>query len=237
MFDQIVARITAQAEPLPWEVVLALGGVALLVTWVPLGYALVRHGVTVFHEAGHALIAALVGRKLSGIKLHSDTSGLTISKGKPRGFGMVLTFLAGYPAPAVVATLGAVLLSLGYAAGMLWAMLGLAVLLLLLVRNLYGLWVILVMGAGLGALVWWATPSVITGAAYLVVWMLLLAAPRSVVELQIQRRRTKSKTSDADQLAKLTRVPAVVWVGIFWLLCVACLAASLTLLLGYGPVR
>lgn len=40
--------------------------------------------------------------ELRGIRLHSDTSGVTVSRGKRTGPGMVLTTLAGYPAPAVL---------------------------------------------------------------------------------------------------------------------------------------
>ena len=43
------------------------------------------------HEAGHALTAVLTGRRLTGIRLHSDTSGLTLSTGRPSGPGMVAT--------------------------------------------------------------------------------------------------------------------------------------------------
>ena len=108
--------------------------------------------------------------------------------------------------------------------------------LLLLIRNLYGLWVVLVTGGLVGALSWLASPAVLSGAAYLVVWALLLAAPRSVVELQRQRRRRRDRTSDADQLADLTGVPATVWVGLFWLVCAAALVAGALQLLPGVPV-
>lgn len=221
-------RATTTQPPLSWEVSLVLGVVALLVTWSPLGYRLVRHLVTLVHEAGHALVAALVGRRLTGIRLHSDTSGVTVSRGRPRGPGMVATVLAGYPAPALVGLGGALLLGLGYAAGLLWAIVLLCALMLLLVRNLYGLWVVLVTGVGVAALSWTAPGEVVSGTAYLVVWVLLLAAPRSVVELQRERGRQGGRRSgsDADQLARLTGVPAVVWVVVFWAVCVVALVVG-----------
>ena len=46
--------------------------------------------------------------------------------------------------------------------------------------------------------------------AYLIAWVLLLAAPRPLVELLTDRRR--SRTSDPDQLARLTRLPAMMWI-------------------------
>ena len=43
--------------------------------------------ITITHEGGHAFAALLTGRKLQGIRLHTDTSGLTISSGRPRDPG------------------------------------------------------------------------------------------------------------------------------------------------------
>ncbi|MDO5739638.1 MAG: M50 family metallopeptidase [Ornithinimicrobium sp.] len=239
MLSDLWDRATSTAVPLSWQVSLFLGALAVVVTWSPVGYRVVRHLVTLLHEAGHALVAAAVGRRLSSIRLHADTSGVTLSRGRPRGPGMVAMVAAGYPAPALAGLGGAFLLGAGYAAGLLWALVLTCAVLLLLVRNLYGLWVVAVTGALVAWLSWAASPPVVTGAAYLVAWSLLLAAPRSVVELQRQRRRPRQPrgragsggASDADQLAQLTGLPALVWVGFFWLVCAAALAVGGMLLL------
>lgn len=63
--------------PPPGSETLALLGLAAL-TLVLLGWRWVRLLVTITHEAGHALVALLTGRRLTGIRLHSDTSGLTL---------------------------------------------------------------------------------------------------------------------------------------------------------------
>ena len=34
---------------------------------------------TIVHEGGHALVAVLTGRRLTGIRLHADTSGRVLS--------------------------------------------------------------------------------------------------------------------------------------------------------------
>ena len=215
--------------------VLAVGTAAVVLTWSPLGYRLVRHLATLLHEAGHAIVGVLVGRKLRGIRLHSDTSGLTVSRGKPAGPGMVATLLAGYPAPAVVGLAGAWLVNAGYAAGMLWALVLLCALMLVFIRNFYGLWVILVTGVGVAVLSWTASAEILSITAYLMVWSLLLVAPRAVVELQRSRRRQRSSTSsDADQLARLTRIPAGFWIAVFWLICAGCLVLGGWLLLDAG---
>lgn len=225
MLADLWDRASATQPPLPWEVSLLLGLVALLVTWSPLGHRLVRHLVTLVHEAGHAAVAALVGRRLSGIRLHSDTSGVTVSRGRPRGPGMVATLLAGYPAPGLVGLAGAFLLGAGYAAAVLWALVLTCALVLLLVRNLYGLWVVLVLGVGVALLSWTASAAVLSGTAYLVVWALLLAAPRAVADLHRERHRGRGG-SDAHQLRGLTGLPAAVWTAVFWLVTVGALVVG-----------
>ncbi|QDO86963.1 M50 family metallopeptidase [Ornithinimicrobium ciconiae] len=218
-------------QPLPSLAgALVLAALALLVTWTPTGYRFIRHGVTIVHEAGHATVAVLTGRQLRGIRLHADTSGVTISRGRPRGPGMVATLAAGYPAPAVLGFASAALLSQGYAVGWLWLMVALCALMLIQIRNFYGLWVLLVAGALVGGATWLLPAEGAGWIAHLLVWALLLAAPRSVVELQRQRGRGGARQSDVDQLAALTGVPATLWVGLFWLICVACLVAGAVLL-------
>lgn len=227
---QIWDRATeTQAAPAPL-VGLALAVAALLLVAQPTTYRWIRHGVTVVHEAGHAAVAVLVGRRLSGIRLHSDTSGLTVSRGRPRGPGMIATLLAGYPAPALVGLLGAWLLGQGYAVALLWALVLLAAVMVLFVRNLYGLWVLFVLGVGVAAASWWLPTAILVGLAYVVVWTLLLAAPGSVVELARERRGARA--SDAGQLAALTRLPAALWVGVFLLVTLAAMLLGGALILG-----
>jgi hypothetical protein len=65
------------------------------------------------------------------------------------------------------------------------------------------------------------------GFAYAVTWFLLLAGVRPVGELWRERRRRRGQgRTDADQLARLTRVPGGVWVGFFGLGTLSALAAG-----------
>lgn len=234
MLRDLIDRITGTQPAPSWQAALVLGVAALALTWTPAAHRVTRHLTTLVHEAGHAAVALLAGRRLTGIRLHSDTSGLTVSRGRPRGPGMIATLAAGYPAPAIVGLAGAWLLDAGHAAAALWALVGLCAVMLLLIRNLYGLWLVVAVGAGVAALSWYASGPVLTGAAYLVVWALLLAAPRAVVDLQRQRRRARAGASDADQLARLTHLPAAVWVGAFWLVCAAALVLGAIRLVPVG---
>ena len=138
VLSEIWDQITSQ-QPVPAaSFVLAAGFVALVLVLFPATWPVVRMGVTVVHEAGHAVVAVLVGRRLSAIRLHSDTSGLTVSKGKPRGPGMVAMLAAGYLAPALLGLLAAFLLADGRGVLLLWLLLLLLAGLLVWVRNGYG---------------------------------------------------------------------------------------------------
>jgi Peptidase M50B-like len=219
-------EINTPVPDLERPLLLATAVAALVLVAAPAVWRRTRHVVTIAHEGAHGLVAVVAGRRLSGIRLHSDTSGLTVSSGRRTGPGMVVTAAAGYVGPALVGLAAAWLLTRGHAVGVLWALLVLLALLLLQIRNFFGLWSVLVAGAGLFAVTWWAGPDVQLIAAYVVTWFLLVAAPRPVVELHRQRRRGRGRSSDADLLARLTRVPGLAWVGFFLAVTLGCLLAG-----------
>jgi hypothetical protein len=220
VIGQIWSAATTPVPPPASAVVLSMSLVALIVVVFTPVWRVARHVVTIAHEGAHALAALLTGRRLSGIRLHSDTSGLTVSYGKPRGFGMVLTAFMGYVGPGLVGLGAAALLRAGYAVGLLWLLVLLLTLMLLQIRNWFGLWSVLVSGVALVVVSWAATAPVQGAVAYAVTWFLLLGAIRPVLELQISRSRGKARQSDADMLARLTGIPGLVWVGVFLLVTV-----------------
>jgi len=214
--------LTTQPPPAGWVIWLtAILGLSLV--WAPGVWPVTRHVVTIAHEAAHGFVALLCGRRLQGIRLHSDTSGLTVSAGRPTGLGMVLTAAAGYVGPGLLGLGAAALLSSHRAVGLLWALLALLAVLLVQIRNWFGLWSILVSAAVVFAVSWWLGPQSQSAFAYTVTWFMLLAAPRPVLELQAHRRSSPG-SSDADQLAQLTFAPAIVWVGFFLVVTVGTLA-------------
>jgi hypothetical protein len=203
-------------QPAPSGRVVALTALlAASLVWAPRAWPTTRHAVTIAHEAAHGFAALLSGRRLHGIRLHSDTSGLTVSAGRTTGAGMIMTAAAGYVGPGLLGLAAAALLAHHRAVGLLWASLILLALLLIQVRNWFGLWSILLSAGAVFAVTWWLQPQMQSAFAYVLTWFLLLAAPRPVLELQAHRRVGGARGSDADQLARLTRVPAIVWVGFF----------------------
>ncbi|MDG4807878.1 M50 family metallopeptidase [Micromonospora sp. WMMD1120] len=221
----------AQPDP-PVLLVLITAAVALVVVSTRLPWRIARNAITIAHEGGHALVALLTGRKLRGIRLHSDTSGLTLSAGRPTGPGMILTLLAGYVAPPLVGLAGAWLLGGNRITLLLWVAVALLLAMLIMIRNAFGVVSLLVTGALVFAVSWYATPQVQAAFAYTGVWFLLLGGVRPVVELQRLRSRGRMPASDADQLAGLTPFPAFFWVTVFVLVNVAALVAGALLLAG-----
>ncbi len=240
--DPLVEEMTEQLRDLVGEILVtqsAPGGVvvlgsaalALALVWLRPAWSVTRHVVTVVHEGAHGVVATLGGRRLSGIRLHSDSSGVTVSSGRPTGPGMIATAAAGYVGPALLGLGAAALVSGGYAVAMLWSLLlGLA-LLLVQIRNFFGLWVVLLCGAVVVAVTGWLDEEVQVAVAHVLAWFLLLAAPRAVLELHAGRRRGGARGTDADQLGRLTVLPAPGWVAFFLTVTTASLLCGGALLL------
>ncbi|MEV6345784.1 M50 family metallopeptidase [Actinoplanes sp. NPDC051851] len=228
LWDQLLG---AQPDP-PGMLVLLTAVAGLLAVTVRPVWRIARNAVTIAHEGGHALLALLSGRKLRGIRLEFDTSGLTLSAGRPTGPGMILTLLGGYIAPSLVGVLGAWLLGGNRITLLLWLAVVLLLLMLINIRNLFGVVSLLVTGAIVFAVSWFASPETQSAFAYAGVWFLLFGGVRPVFELQSLRSRGRMRESDADQLARLTHLPALFWVGVFLVINLAALLAGAFLLAG-----
>ncbi|MDP9797763.1 hypothetical protein J2S43_006275 [Catenuloplanes nepalensis] len=226
--DQLLG---AQPDP-PLLLVLITALLALAVVFVRVTWRVGRNAITIAHEGGHALAAVLTGRRLTGIKLHSDTSGLTLSAGRPTGPGMTFTLLAGYVAPSLIGLLGAWLLGGNRITLLLWITVAALLAMLIMIRNVYGIVSILVTGAIVFGVSWYTGPEVQAAFAYTGVWFLLIGGVRPVFELQSMRSWGRMPQSDADQLAGITRVPAIFWVGVFLAVNLVALVAGVLLLAG-----
>lgn len=206
-----------QAAPAQWLVLVT--GIAALAVVLPHGvWRISRNAITIAHEGGHGLVALLTGRRLDGIRLHSDTSGLTVSRGRPTGLGMILTAAAGYTAPPLLGLGGAWLLAAHHVTLLLWLATALLIAMLVMIRNAYGVLTVVLSGAAFLLVSWLTSPDVQSAFAYAVVWFLLLGGVRPAFELQAKRRGHNSdavKDTDADQLARLTSVPPALWLFLF----------------------
>lgn len=229
----IADRWAVEQQPEPSTVLIValatIVAVAIPRVWKPL-----RQASTIIHEMGHVLAAWATGRRVSGIKLHTDTSGVTVSAGKPRGFGMLATTLAGYPAPGVLAVLMATLLSFGNAGAALTVYQAVVAVALLLSRNVTGIVSCLISLVATG-LVWWHNDAtVVTYTVVALSTFYAIAGVRGTLDLihvhaapskakrqepeRVPELKEKARTTDAGQAARawwLVPLPGLVWLGIF----------------------
>jgi Peptidase M50B-like len=235
LLDRLADRV-AGSQPLPPAWVVIVTGLAALVLVLNTGsWRLAGKVITIAHEGGHALVSVLSGRRLDGIRLHADSSGVTYSRGKRNGPGLVLTAAAGYVTPPLLGAGAAWLLAERHLTAMLWLALVLLAATFLAIRNAFGGLAVLATAGGVFAVSYFATAAVQAAFAYLAAWFLLFGGVRPVLELTRRRRRGRSRSrggaSDADQLARLTGLPGGAWIALFALVSIAALAIGTLLLI------
>ena len=234
VLDRLWERISRQSSPLPPAWVVAVTGLAALLVVLNTGsWRLAGKVITIAHEGGHALVSVLSGRRLEGIRLHADSSGVTYSRGRRRGPGLVPHRGRGLPDP-VAARRGRGRPA-GGAARDRPAVAGPGA----AGRDVPGhpQRVRRAGRAGHGGRRCSRSaisprPRCRPGFAYLAAWFLLLGGMRPVLELrQPPPPAHRGGLSDADQLARLTGVSRGVWVAVFLLVCTAALALGARLLI------
>ena len=163
-----------------------------------------RLGVTAVHESGHALVALVVGRKVTAIHLRPDSSGVTLHYGRGGKLRRLLTAIAGYPAPGVLALGGAALLAYRHPRLWLVVLLALGVVnVVLWVRNAFGLLVMALWIGGLGWLFFRGTAGIDAGVGGVAVWFLALGGLRASFEVP-----RAPATSDAADAGKVLHLPS-----------------------------
>jgi Peptidase M50B-like len=239
VLDRLWERISS-VQPVPPAWVVAVTGLAALLVVLNTGsWRAAGKVITIAHEGGHALVSVLSGRRLEGIRLHADSSGVTYSRGRRHGPGLVLTAAAGYVTPSLLGAGAAALLAARHETALLWLALLLLAATFLAIRNAFGALAVLITAGGVFAVSYFASAAVQAGFACLTAWFLLLGGMRPALELTHRRRRgvqrPRSGLSDADQLARLTGVARGVWVAAFILVSTAALVLGARLLIPYVP--
>ncbi|AYY12406.1 M50 family peptidase [Actinobacteria bacterium YIM 96077] len=205
---------TLNSMPEGQVLVVALAAIALAlhpVTWNVVGYP-----VTIVHEIGHALAAALVGYRVRGITVNSDMSGATNFAGKGV-FRVLWTLWWGYPAPAVA---GAALM---WAVSQGWAQVALAVLVVFLAltflfsRSWHTVAVVLATGVLLGAVAWFGEPWVQNVVVFAFAWLLIVGSVRALWSItRSHLTRSGVARSDAYMMGRRMRLlPGGFWVLTF----------------------
>jgi hypothetical protein len=229
-------RVTATGPVLATWLIALTAAAAFIVVASHRVWQVSRNVVTMAHEGGHAVVSIASGRRLDGIRLHSDTSGVTSSRGKPYGLGLILTTAAGYVFPSLLGLGAAWLLAVRHATFLLWLVLLLLAAAFIAIRNAYGFLAVLAAAVVVFAVSRFASLRAQEVFAYLFAWFLLFGGIRPIFELQRRRRRGSGRASgalasDADQLALLTGLPGGAWVFAFAVVAFGALIVGAFLLL------
>jgi hypothetical protein len=221
----MLSRIGEIQAPLPTPVVLLIGILAAIVVQDQALFKITNHADTVVHEGAHTLAGLFTGRRIRGVTIDSDGGGGTDMV--PRsGFGYGVAASVGYIGSSGAGLIAAKLISIGHIVAVLWLGLLLLAVMLLLVRNFFGGFVIFGCGVLLALIVRYATTGVETAAAYAMTWFLLLAAPKMALEAA-----TKPKeVADARILAEMTSLWPSAWCFLWVIVSAAALVAGAMLL-------
>ena len=212
-FEQVWSRVVPeQGVALSGTPVLVVLVAALVAVAVEPVWRVVRPGVTLVHELGHAGVGMLCGRRFTGFVLRGDMSGHAVTVGPARGLGRVLTTWAGYPAPGVVGALAVWLAVRGWSAPVLTGILAVLVTSALRVRSGLTALVVAVALVGAGALWWAGSPQLQAQVVVGVALVLIVGAWRHLGAVVAAKERA---VSDPGVLARLTRLPRAVWNATF----------------------
>ena len=212
-FEQVWSRVVPdQGIVLSGVPVVMVLLAALVVVAVDPLWRVLRLGVTLVHELGHAGVGMLCGRRFTGFVLRGDMSGHAVTVGPARGPGRVLTTWAGYPAPGVVGALAVLLAVRGWSAPVLTGILAVLVTSALRVRSGLTALVVAVALVGAGALWWAGSPQLQAQVVVGVALVLIVGAWRHLGAVVAAKERA---VSDPGVLARLTRLPRAVWNATF----------------------
>ncbi len=178
------------------------------------------------HETGHALAALVVGGSVDRVSLSLDESGECLSRIPDGFFARVLVFSAGYVGSAIISVL---LLVLSFRFDARRLMLGAACLWLALMglfyaRDAFTLLFSLGMAALFGVGAKWLPGALVGG---LNLFIASFTALYAVMDLKDDLWNSAVRShSDAQLLANVTIVPALVWAALWTLVSVAVLLAG-----------
>jgi hypothetical protein len=196
-------------------------GMVAFVAAVPLG-RFTMHAITCAHEGGHTLLGLLTGVKVGRITLSRDGGGATGFPETIPWLADLLSTMAGYLGPSAVGLGGVYLLGHDRAEWVLWISLVLFVFLLFRMGNPLGFLAVI----GTGVLLWyvathWGDQAQLAF-GYAWVWFLLIGGVRAITGL-FWSTHGGSTTSDAAVMQRLTLLPDIFWLAVFWLAAMAAL--------------
>jgi peptidase M50B-like protein len=195
-------------DPLSLEMVGLIGLGAFAAVAINATWQIVRHFTVMAHEGAHAVLGSLMGRGIDGVTINTKAEGGT-NVGPGSSLGSVVIGFAGYMGPSAFGLGAAGLINLGHSAAVLWVMLFLLALLLLALRRSFGILTVILAGALVFLVGFFAPMQAQAVAGYAITWLLLLSGVRRIVEVGL-------KSQDGIALRGLTHIPHIIW-SLLWL--------------------
>jgi hypothetical protein len=194
--------------PLPGSVALPVGALMLIAFASEGIWRLARHITVIAHEAAHAAATWSMGGRVTGVTLKSDATGETATLGL-RGLGWLITCFVGYLGPSVCGLAAASLIALDHIEAVLWLAVIFLIIMLFLIRNLFGGISVILNGGLLFLVLRYGSAGLQTIAAYTLSWFMLLSGVRWVL-------MHGSNAVDAGILRDMTYIPRFAWSAL-WL--------------------
>ena len=165
---------------------------------------------TVIHELGHALMAIFTFGKAHYIQLRSDLSGIAVTS-SPNRLAVFFVKIAGYTtASAVSYIMFKMLIEQAYEELFIMALV-ISALALYFIRNFFGVLWLISFGGLFYSLFYYEQYDII---GFLFTFLVLLNSVVAWVDTYALVRMTATAphiVSDATDLSKLTKIPAIVW--------------------------
>ncbi len=198
-------------KPLSAPEVILIGLLAALLVLVRALWQIVSPFETVVHESAHVFAGILTGRTILGVRIDEPSGGST-DMVPDSGCGFGVAAFVGYIGASAAGLIAAGLISTGRMYAVLWLGLALLAVMLVTVRNFFGVLVIVTGGVLFYLVLRYGTARTETAVAYGVAWFLLISGTR--VALRIVGR--PGEVEDAGVLADMIFVWRWVWC-LLWL--------------------
>jgi Peptidase M50B-like len=204
---------------LPAPAAVAVGVAALILVVMPGFWELVRQVNVMAHEGAHAVVGSCQGRRVRSVRLESSGDGETDLGPNPP----LTSIVVGYVGPSGFGLAAAGFIAHGLIIHALWIGVVLLVILLLSVRNPFGITVVFVAGFLLLSVIRSGNAGVEAVVLYGLSWVLLLSGVRVVL-------KHGTKAVDARILRERTDFPRGMWYLLWLIGSVAALAWGATML-------
>lgn len=190
--------------------------VSALVVFTRQGWYYARHGATLTHELGHAIIGSLTFAKVSGIHLNMDSSGHTRSARAVRVFplGAIASTFSGYPFPILMGSVIMAMLISGNIMAALWTVIAMGAVTLIFIRNIFGLVVTLSWVALAGLCFYY--PPLAPWYTTLIAFVLVFAGFKDLAMLYRIQKYDDEESTDLHVLKYYSHFPRMFWYGLMW---------------------